>query len=113
MNNDNNTDNSAVSVDTVVTITAALAHSIRLNIMRVLTTPDEYGNTDTSFCVSELVTELGYTQPLISQHLAKLSHAGLVHKKRMGRNVFYYAVDPVATRELIGYLHAFAHTMNQ
>lgn len=126
MNNDHfNTDavkdttapTSSHSADTTTAITAitsALSHPLRVKIMRFLTAPDDdLGDIHTCYYVSELVDRLHYSQPLVSQHLAKLTHAGLVQKKRIGRNVFYYATHPVKTREFIDYVSAFAQTMSE
>jgi DNA-binding transcriptional ArsR family regulator len=44
-------------------------------------------------CVHELVTALGVTQPLISQHLRVLKDAGVVSGEKRGREVIYRLVD--------------------
>jgi len=65
---------------------AALASPMRLTIVQLL---DEHG----SRCVHELVTALGASQPLVSQHLRVLRGAGLVAGERHHREVHYRLVD--------------------
>jgi len=65
---------------------AALASPMRLTIVALL---DEHG----SRCVHELVSALGASQPLVSQHLRVLRGAGLVAGERQHREVHYRLVD--------------------
>lgn len=44
-------------------------------------------------CVHELVTALGVSQPLVSQHLRVLRTAGLVGTERRGREIAYTLAD--------------------
>lgn len=44
-------------------------------------------------CVHELVGELGFSQPLVSQHLRVLKDAGVVRGSRSGREIMYELVD--------------------
>ena len=44
--------------------------------------------------VEELVKILGVSKANVSQHLALLRHAGIVHTRRDGQNVYYKIVDP-------------------
>ena len=48
--------------------------------------------------VSELTKATGRTQPNVSQHLASLSHAGLVQARRQGTRAFYRIADPTILR---------------
>jgi DNA-binding transcriptional ArsR family regulator len=48
--------------------------------------------------VSELVEATGRSQPNVSQHLASLTHAGLVEARRDGTRVFYRIADPTVLR---------------
>ena len=48
--------------------------------------------------VGELVEETGRTQPNVSQHLASLTHAGLVEARRAGNRVYYRIADPAILR---------------
>jgi ArsR family transcriptional regulator, zinc-responsive transcriptional repressor len=58
-------------------------------------------------CVHELVTELGVSQPLVSQHLRVLRAARVVHGERRGREITYLLTD-----HHIGHIvsDALAHT---
>ena len=40
-------------------------------------------------CVSEIVEQVGLTQPTVSHHLAILREAGLVNVERRGREIYY------------------------
>jgi ArsR family transcriptional regulator, zinc-responsive transcriptional repressor len=63
----------------------ALAAPVRIAIVLQLRVSDR--------CVHELVTALGVSQPLISQHLRVLKDAGVVRGDRNGREVLYRLVD--------------------
>ncbi|MFT4299814.1 MAG: metalloregulator ArsR/SmtB family transcription factor [Aeromicrobium sp.] len=77
----------------------ALASPLRAAIIHRLTVRDH--------TVAELVNLLGATQPLISQHLGRLRHAGLVDGERQGRQILYrIADDHVAHIFLDAYQHS-------
>jgi DNA-binding transcriptional ArsR family regulator len=63
-----------------------LASAMRLHIMWILSE----GDCD----VSGLAERVGATLPAVSQHLAKLKLAGLVHSRREGRRQVYLVNDP-------------------
>ena len=48
--------------------------------------------------VSELAERTGRPQPNVSQHLARLSRAGLVEARRDGTRVYYRIADPYVLR---------------
>ena len=48
--------------------------------------------------VGELAEATGRPQPNVSQHLANLTHAGLVEPRRDGTRVFYRIADPTVLR---------------
>jgi DNA-binding transcriptional ArsR family regulator len=48
--------------------------------------------------VGELAEATGRSQPNVSQHLASLTHAGLVEPRRDGTRVFYRIADPTVLR---------------
>ena len=48
--------------------------------------------------VGELAEATGRSQPNVSQHLASLTHAGLVEARRDGTRVFYRIADPTVLR---------------
>ena len=59
----------------------ALGHPVRLHILDILSRQEA--------CVCHLTTILGLRQPIVSQQLAALRHAGLVIDRRE-RNLIYY-----------------------
>lgn len=73
-------------------IIGALDSRLRVQIIARLSLRDHF--------VHELVTGLGKSQPLISQHLRVLKRAGIVDSQRRGREVIYRLVLPQAS-ELI------------
>lgn len=87
MNNLSETDLAAAE-----SIIGALDSRLRVQIIARLSTRDHF--------VHELVTGLGKSQPLISQHLRVLKRAGIVDSQRRGREVIYRLVLPEAS-ELI------------
>jgi DNA-binding transcriptional ArsR family regulator len=48
--------------------------------------------------VGELAEATGRSQPNVSQHLASLTHAGLVESRRDGTRAFYRIADPTVLR---------------
>lgn len=59
----------------------AMADSTRQEILRLLC-QDE-------MCVTDIAQALPVSQPTISHHLSILKHAGLVHVRRAGKQVYY------------------------
>jgi DNA-binding transcriptional ArsR family regulator len=53
--------------------------------------------------VKDLTTRFDISQPAVSQHLATLKEAGLVHARREGRLV-YYCVRPSGMKPLINWI---------
>jgi DNA-binding transcriptional ArsR family regulator len=53
--------------------------------------------------VKDLTTRFDISQPAVSQHLATLKDAGLVHARREGRLV-YYCVRPRGMKPLINWI---------
>ncbi|MCB9545469.1 MAG: winged helix-turn-helix transcriptional regulator [Myxococcales bacterium] len=53
--------------------------------------------------VKELTARFAISQPAVSQHLATLRAAGLVHGRREGRSV-YYRVAPGGLRPLVDWI---------
>jgi DNA-binding transcriptional ArsR family regulator len=49
-------------------------------------------------CVGELAEAVGRPQPNVSQHLASLTHSGLVAARRDGNRAFYRISDPTVLR---------------
>nr|VDG63135.1 putative transcriptional regulator [Streptococcus thermophilus] len=67
-------------------IIGALDSPLRLHIILLL--------NQQPHVVHELVTELGKSQPLVSQHLRVLKNAGLVSATRTGREMVYRLAVP-------------------
>ncbi len=72
----------------MVDITKAVGDELRANVLKTLATD--------SFGVLELCEIFGTAQPAMSHHLKKLSHAGLVTKRREGTSVFYQRALPAS-----------------
>lgn len=68
----------------------ALADEGRLSLLSALQRGEK--------SVGELVLATGRSQPNVSQHLASLTHAGLVEARRVGTRVFYRIADPTVLR---------------
>lgn len=85
--------------DVTADLFKALSSPVRLAIVHAV--------HDRPHCVHELVTALGVSQPLISQHLRVLRAARVVHGERRGREITY-----VLTDHHIGHIvgDALAHT---
>lgn len=64
-----------------------LADPTRLRILHAL----QHGERN----VTEVIKATGTTQANISKHLAVLSRAGMVARRKQGLNVFYTISDPV------------------
>jgi DNA-binding transcriptional ArsR family regulator len=75
---------SADEVDIVVEVFRMLADHTRVQLLWALRDGEELP-------VAELASRVGKAQPAVSQHLAKLRLARLVHGRRRGAHVFYRA----------------------
>lgn len=82
----------------VVKALAALAQETRLRLFRLLVVAGKEGLTP-----GHMSEALGVIPTALSFHLKELSHAGLVHTKRQGRNIIYQA-DYSAMDELLAFL---------
>jgi DNA-binding transcriptional ArsR family regulator len=78
-----------VSLDAVERRLDALAHPVRLRLVRTL--------TRSSHTTSELAHAWDLTAPEVSRHLAVLRRAGLLTTERRGRYVHYSADLPALT----------------
>lgn len=65
----------------------ALADPARLRILHLLPATD---TCEDVYNVGELATELAIPQPTVSHHLKVLLHAGLVKKRKMCRDCYYW-----------------------
>ena len=67
----------------------ALGDETRLRLLEILGEGER--------CVSDLMTELGLGQSLVSHHLRALREAGLVTVRRDGRHIHYAISGPALT----------------
>lgn len=72
--------------DMEVRIYKALAHPIRLKIMKKLIRQ--------SMCVCEMNEDVDFSQSNLSQHLKVLRDAGIVYCEKEGLRINYYIKDP-------------------
>ena len=88
-----------LTFDATADLFKALSSPLRLAIVHAV--------HESPKCVHELVTELGVSQPLVSQHLRVLRAARVVHGERRGREIAYLLTD-----HHIGHIvsDALAHT---
>lgn len=82
----------------VIQSLAALAHSSRLEVFRLLVKRGPEG-----YVPGELVERLGIPGPTLSFHLKELSQAGLIESRRNGRFV-YYSASMKHMNELVSFL---------
>ncbi|MFP4136305.1 MAG: ArsR/SmtB family transcription factor [Candidatus Acetothermia bacterium] len=75
-------DNRALEVEDVESVFKALASSQRLNILMLVLEHD-------NICAKEISSELELSQPDISYHLSKLTHAGILEKNKDGIKYCY------------------------
>ena len=92
------------SLAAAATVIAALDSPLRLEILLRL--------HERTHVVHELVSHLGKSQPLISQHLRVLKRAGLVESRRSGREVSYRLVS-LDTIEIIESAARLGEKVNQ
>jgi ArsR family transcriptional regulator len=83
----------------------ALGDEVRLNLVRTLASGDQVKVTD-------LAEALEISQPLVSWHLSALRRAGLVVKRRRGREV-YISLDLVRYRSIMRRLSALIEPASQ
>lgn len=62
--------------------------------------------TEGEAAVKDLTARFDISQPAVSQHLASLKEAGLVHGRREGRCV-YYRVEPQGLKPLIDWIEHY------
>lgn len=72
--------------DMEVNIFKALAHPIRLKILKKL--------RERVYCVCEMNEDVEFSQSNLSQHLKTLRDAGLVYCKKEGMRINYYIANP-------------------
>lgn len=72
---------------------AAVAEPNRVRLLRLLLEGER--------CVTQCVEQTGWVQSLVSKHLGRLVDAGLVQRRRVGRNNYHSVVDPRGVQELL------------
>jgi DNA-binding transcriptional ArsR family regulator len=78
--------------DADVAVLRALAHPVRLEMMRQIAERPET-------CACDFTKVFAVSQPTVSQHLKVLRDADLVHTQRRG-NQICYSINPSAIRQL-------------
>ena len=81
-----------------LTALAALAHEARLDLIRLLMPLGTAG-----LAAGDIGRALGLSASRLSFHLAALEQAGLIHSRRVARNVIY-SVDAGGMGRTIGFL---------
>ena len=89
-----------MDISIVARALGALSQQTRLRAFRLLMRSGPDG-----MAASDIASELGVRQNLMSTHLMALSNAGLTTVRRDGRYI-YHAIDFEATRTLLHYLVA-------
>ena len=82
----------------VLAALSALAHETRLDLIRLLMPLGDAGMP-----AGQIAQALGLAAPRLSFHLAALEQAGLIHARKVARNVFY-SVDASGIGRTISYL---------
>lgn len=77
----------------VADVFAGLAHPTRIEILEIL----EDGS---SFSVGEILAELPIDPTLLTHHLTKMKHLGILSSSKEGRNVYYQLAMPQITSVL-------------
>ncbi len=82
----------------VLTALSALAHPVRLDLLRLLMPLG-----DTGLAAGDIGRALGLQASRLSFHLAAMEQASLIKSRRVARNVIY-SVDAPQIGQTIGYL---------
>lgn len=92
-------------VDQAVQTLAMLAEPTRIRLL--------WAMLDGERAVTDLASVVGSSPTAVSQHLAKLHLAGLVHRRREGRRVLYAAEDAHVRRLLQEALYHADHALQE
>jgi ArsR family transcriptional regulator, arsenate/arsenite/antimonite-responsive transcriptional repressor len=90
--------------NTTLEVLRALAHPLRLELVAHIAARGP-------LCSCHLEETVGTSQPQISKHLSVLHRAGLLHRRREGRWV-YYSVDESALTTAAEFLDALKESMH-
>jgi len=75
-------------IEMIANVSDALAHPVRLRLFRYIM---QSNRSMEKVCNKDLVSEFGYAQATISQHMKKLVQSGLVEVKKEDKFSYYYA----------------------
>jgi len=75
-------------IELIANVSDALAHPVRLRLFRYIM---QSNRSMEKVCNKDLVSEFGYAQATISQHMKKLVQSGLVEVKKEDKFSYYYA----------------------
>ena len=73
-------------------VLTAMANPIRMQILTYV--------SESELSVGVLGKRVGLSQSALSQHLAKLRHAGLVTTRRDAQTIYYHSTSPVVRKTL-------------
>lgn len=91
------------NISVIALVSDALAHPVRINMFRYIL---KCNRKMTPVCNKDLISQFGYAQATTSQHVAKLTEAGLVTAKREKKNIYLYA-NPGKLQEYIDGIKKF------
>jgi DNA-binding transcriptional ArsR family regulator len=86
-----------------------VADATRRDILGVLLDSRNTGGRDGEISVSQIVANLGLSQPTVSKHLKVLREAGLVHVREEGQHR-YYRLEPAPLEDLDEWLMPFVES---
>ncbi len=75
-------------IEFIAAVADALAHPVRLQLFRYIM---QCNKSMEMVCNKDLVANFDYAQATISQHMKKLTQAGLVEVKKQDKFSYYYA----------------------
>jgi len=78
----------------------ALCEPARIEILKLLTVR---GRSD----IATIAARVPQDRSVVSRHLAQLSHAGIIRREKVGRNVFFEMDGPAAVAQLEDVLARF------
>ncbi|TAE34459.1 MAG: ArsR family transcriptional regulator [Alphaproteobacteria bacterium] len=86
-------------IEEVTQFLKLVANANRLLILQIL--------LDGEANVGDLETQLGVSQPALSQHLARMRQEGILETRRAGQQIFYSVRDPRVVAMLKTMKHVF------
>lgn len=89
-----------------------VADATRRDILRVLLDSRDQGAGDGEISVSQIVANLGFSQPTVSKHLKVLREAGLVRVREEGQHR-YYRLESAPLEDLDDWLMPFLESAEE